>query len=544
MSSTGDAPPEWHSIRPWAPPLSLSVREISSVSATFILSSSLHDDDTDDQAAAAAEAHEGDGEGAPPASAIISDVLAKGLSVNVNEAPWQRVLIRIDDKVDEAVIIIYGLMPGRQYDIDLGLVQGSESNVIRRQVITEDFEFPKVDEATVEDDGSSSSSDQGAPSTPSSSVSAGRPAVANGSPPSSIASSFTMEDRLAQVEQTLSALMAEKETLTQALKSARRDAQKTDAALRSEIDALKRASEKNSVAEQRARQRVLALQESVKRANAAREELEEEAVVVEESLPGLETTRSQRESAHRELKRSVDAARKARERSEESARKQTAAMESELAALDTRAERLQAKRTKLEATVLPDLEEQLRELERELRRAEMEELYGGELDEPFDADVTEFGEMFANPMFAPRQAPARAPSYPPLGGSVPGIITRPPSHRPVPHHTGPRAHHHRHHHFHHHSHPNGGKGSSSRGGALYATPPGPLLSSGSSSSSHIASQSTSATSPPNRSQGSTLSSAAPPFEPGRPIRTVAASGVIGAGSKASTGAMPVHRPTH
>ncbi|KAI5888690.1 uncharacterized protein SCHCODRAFT_02680494 [Schizophyllum commune H4-8] len=428
MSGTGDSQQEWHAIRPWAPPLSLSVREISSVSATFILSSSLHD--VDDHLALEAEAHDGDAEAgnAPSTSAIISDVLAKGLSVNVNEAPWQRVLIRIDDKVDEAVIIIYGLMPGRQYDIDLGLVQGSESNVIRRQVITEDFEFPKVDEATIEDDGSSSSSDQGAPSTPSSSsVSAGRPAVANGSPPSSVASSFTMEDRLAQVEQTLSALMSEKETLTQALKSARRDAQKTDAALRSEIDALKRASEKNSVAEQRARQRVLALQESVKRANAAREELEEEAAALEESLPGLERTRSEREAKHRELKRSADQARKARERSEEKARKKTAAMESELAALDTRAERLQAKRTKLEGTVLPDLEEQLRELERELQRAEMEELYGGELDEPLDTDVTEFGEVFANPLFPPRQPPTRAPSYPPLGGS-----DTPPSASPLP----------------------------------------------------------------------------------------------------------------
>ncbi|KAL1718180.1 hypothetical protein EV715DRAFT_252921 [Schizophyllum commune] len=543
MSGTGDSQQEWHAIRPWAPPLSLSVREISSVSATFILSSSLHD--VDDHLALEAEAHDGDaeaGNAAPSTSAIISDVLAKGLSVNVNEAPWQRVLIRIDDKVDEAVIIIYGLMPGRQYDIDLGLVQGSESNVIRRQVITEDFEFPKVDEATIEDDGSSSSSDQGAPSTPSSSsVSAGRPAVANGSPPSSVASSFTMEDRLAQVEQTLSALMSEKETLTQALKAARRDAQKTDAALRSEIDALKRASEKNSVAEQRARQRVLALQESVKRANAAREELEEEAAAVEESLPGLERTRSEREAKHRELKRSADQARKARERSEEKARKKTAAMESELAALDTRAERLQAKRTKLEGTVLPDLEEQLRELERELQRAEMEDLYGGELDEPLDTDVTEFGEVFANPLFPPRQPPTRAPSYPPLGGSVPGIITRPPAHRPVPHHTGPRAHHHRHHHFHHHSHPNGGKGGRSGAPLHNTTPPsGPLLSSGSSSSSHITTPGARTTTPPTRNSGSTLSSAAPPFEPGRPIR----SAVVGSGSKSSSAAITIQRPAH
>ena len=33
----------WHSIRPWIPPLYLIVREVTSVSATFILSSSLSD---------------------------------------------------------------------------------------------------------------------------------------------------------------------------------------------------------------------------------------------------------------------------------------------------------------------------------------------------------------------------------------------------------------------------------------------------------------------------------------------------------------------
>ena len=39
--------PQWRSIRPWAPSLRLAVREITSVSATFILSSSLSDRESD-----------------------------------------------------------------------------------------------------------------------------------------------------------------------------------------------------------------------------------------------------------------------------------------------------------------------------------------------------------------------------------------------------------------------------------------------------------------------------------------------------------------
>lgn len=162
MDTNGQS--EWHSIRPWSPRLALLVREITSVSATFILSSSLSEppngnssekthgpvlspasmdraidgtehDPADDHESPDSEEVSG---ATQPRELIISNALARGLSVNVNGSPWQRVLIRIDDKVDEAVIIIYGLMPGRQYDIDMGLVQGGPGGLnLRRQVTTE-----------------------------------------------------------------------------------------------------------------------------------------------------------------------------------------------------------------------------------------------------------------------------------------------------------------------------------------------------------------------------------------------------------------------
>ena len=63
----------------------------------------------------------------PDRTQIISDVLSKGLSVKVNGIPWQRVLIKIDEETDEAVIILFGLMPGRQYDVELGIVPGERT---------------------------------------------------------------------------------------------------------------------------------------------------------------------------------------------------------------------------------------------------------------------------------------------------------------------------------------------------------------------------------------------------------------------------------
>jgi hypothetical protein len=132
-------PSEWHSIRPWTRRLSLSIREITSVSATFILSSPLTKAESElplvSLSVPADDGIDEDDESSDQKlQAVISDALAKGLSVNVNGSPWPRVLIRLDDKQDEAVIIIYGLMPGRQYDIDLGLVHDGN---IRRHVVTE-----------------------------------------------------------------------------------------------------------------------------------------------------------------------------------------------------------------------------------------------------------------------------------------------------------------------------------------------------------------------------------------------------------------------
>lgn len=137
---------QWHSIRPWRPSLSLAVREITSVSATFILSSPLVSSDSaaveqslaslgitndeDDESIAG-------GSGSSRGVQIVSDVLAKGLSVKVNGTPWQRVLMKIDDEADQAVIILFGLMPGRQYDIELGIVPNEST--LRGQITTGTF---------------------------------------------------------------------------------------------------------------------------------------------------------------------------------------------------------------------------------------------------------------------------------------------------------------------------------------------------------------------------------------------------------------------
>ncbi|KAI0071261.1 hypothetical protein K474DRAFT_1562294, partial [Panus rudis PR-1116 ss-1] len=299
---------QWHSIRPWRPTLSLSVREITSVSATFILSSPLsaHSLATLDPTISAVPDNNetersedifANGPSVETHSQIISEALSKGLSVKVNGTPWQRVLMKIDDEADEAVIILFGLMPSRQYDIELGVVPGEAA--LRGQITTVDSDI-KPDASMVD----VPSPEVVARSGSNSSLNSSHHAYASSTPPSTSSNSqtpalqsvtptpsFSLEDRRVQLTHTLNLLNNEHATLTASLKTARREAQKADAALRSEIDTLKRASDKHSQQETRARQKVLALQEAVRRTVATTDEIRAMIKDVESMLPELEKRR-------------------------------------------------------------------------------------------------------------------------------------------------------------------------------------------------------------------------------------------------------------
>ncbi|EGN92514.1 hypothetical protein SERLA73DRAFT_191010 [Serpula lacrymans var. lacrymans S7.3] len=446
MSDTwnADFPSEWHSIRPWTPHLTLSVREITSVSATFILSSSLDDphdpslttlgisvsDDEDDSSTDPDQVRRSNGESSSSSRsrrrAIISDALAKGLSVDVNGSPWQRVIIRVDDQVDEAVIIIYGLMPGRQYDIDLGLVQGGQSSSIRKQVTTEESELRADNDRDVEVAklNGSTSSDSMSSSITSSVASESSSTV---QPQSSTANSApcSLEDRVRQLQQSLASLTSERETLTASLKNTRRESQKADSALRTEIDILKRASEKNASAEHRAKQKVLALQEAVKRAQTATKEIEELVRETESSLPGLRNEKDEKEAEYAKVKEEADQVKGEREKEQEQDRKRLDSMKGELTGLGNRLEKLNGKREKLETSIVPDLEEQLREIEREIEQVESAErqyTLQEEADIGMEESDNTFGEFSMDG--------SRDSSSHPFGGSQSSNRNR--NHHPVP----------------------------------------------------------------------------------------------------------------
>ncbi|THH30993.1 hypothetical protein EUX98_g3172, partial [Antrodiella citrinella] len=247
-SSSSLTQPQWHSIRPWRPILSLCVREITSVSATFILSSpfaSSHgdgdgatNDGTDESGDTDEDIMEGDvvlegGEGRRRNGGngggggrggqgmqrrhtqIVADALSKGLSVKVNGTPWQRVLMKVDDEADEAVIILFGLMPGRQYDVELGIVPG-ENSPLRSQITTENgtgaVDFSVNGEQQHHQQHFLAPTPPISSHHPSSNAPGAPPPTASTSTPT--VPSFSLEDRRIQLTHTLALLTSEHATLT------------------------------------------------------------------------------------------------------------------------------------------------------------------------------------------------------------------------------------------------------------------------------------------------------------------------------------------
>ena len=186
-------------------------------------------------------------------------------------------------------------------------------------------------------------------------------------------------------------------TLTASLKSARREAQKADAALRSEIDTLKRASEKHVQQEARAKQKVLALQEAVRRTVATTDEIKAMIKEVEEMLPELEKKRKEAEVEWKKINQQAENVRAKRDEAEGKEKRKTEGLQAEVTSLGNRVERLNARREKLEGEggVIGDLEEKLKRLEEERARVENDP-YGYAYDEDQVDDTPDAAEASDN----------------------------------------------------------------------------------------------------------------------------------------------------
>ncbi|KAI8986710.1 hypothetical protein BD414DRAFT_486836 [Trametes punicea] len=455
---------EWHSVRPWHPTLSLAVREITSVSVTFILSCpySAADVANPDPSIASIAASSSDdeeqsrdsvstSETAGP-SQVVADILAKGLSVKVNGTPWQRVFLKMDEVFDEGIIILYGLMPARQYDIELGLSPQAGQTSVRGQITTgtearTDAPLPDASSDDVAADTSDAAMSSVIPlsTTP---PHANDGTISPGPPPAQL----TLEDRRLQLTHELNALNAEHSLLTSRLKSTRKDSQKADAALRSEIDNLKRASERYAAGESRARQKILALQEAVKQTIAAARDIEALVKDIEDALPALERKKADVEKEYVKVKAEAERVQARRGEAEQHEKARAEAMQAELAGLASRLDKLCGKREKLEGDggVLAELEEKLRRLEEERERVERDP-YGYEGDAAAESEDGSRGGASEGPSKEDNSSPDGERVHHTTSGKQPAHSQFSAFH-PQPHTVHPRKRH-SHPHVHNQPHP-------------------------------------------------------------------------------------------
>lgn len=354
---------------------------------------------------------------------------------------------------------------------------------------------------------------------------------------SSTSQTPTLEERIRTLSHQLNALHAEQATLQSALKSSRRDANKTATSLRAEIDVLKRASEKAGIAEYKARQRVRALEDAVRRANEGREQHQQLTAADEQELPGLREKQLEAEEDLGTVKREADVVRAEREKQEEEGRKRKESMKGECATLNQRLERLTVKKEKLDNSVIPDLEAQLTEIQREIEVAErgdfqIGDVWDGLYGDPSRTEIQRrrqshpgtIGRPLAPRTSQPPISPPHFPRHQPRSQSA--YRTSNDGASGVSHPLGP-------------VHPSGLLHSSSSS-MSHSGSPGfiPTTAASSHSTNTIFSQSTSSSLSRSTSSvgSSTLSSKAPPFEPTRNLRVSLSSpsgGLLSMGSQGS-----------
>lgn len=237
--------------------------------------------------------------------------------------------------------------------------------------------------------------------------------------------------QIAQTRHLISAAHAEREHLQNQIKEARKTAQRSEAALRTDIESMKRSNEKAGANDQRNKQKYLALQEQVKQGWAGAESANKEAEEVKASTPELE---KKLESVTEELESVRKAWSTAQEREEEAKevdKKNRAEEDKKLAEVTNKIDRLKVRREKKEAERaelqkrLDELEKQREDVERrteEERNLRKQGYYpgvnrwehsgGGDFNSPGGPGAFESrgGVGYGGPPFRPRGGYPRFPS--------------------------------------------------------------------------------------------------------------------------------------
>ncbi|PWO00009.1 hypothetical protein FA09DRAFT_345202 [Tilletiopsis washingtonensis] len=309
----------------------------------------------------------------PGHGARLSKIFESGVSVTVNGLPWPQVVMG-DRGSDEAVIVVYGLMPNQHYEMELS-VGGRDAKVSVGQVVDGERAIADISasaslhELTGSSDSALVSEAHVVPVTPLSASTSSpqrlKLIVPNGA---ADVAPQAHEAAHAALLSDIETSSAEREALASELRKARKDAQRAEGAMRAEIEAIKRGMERMAGPDHRSKQKVLALQESIRQATVQARELDEEAVAAEGERPDWEEKERVRDAELAEVRSTVEASEE-RDRQEISKiEEEVGERERELALAARAVEQKETERNRLDNERRVELEAEIARLRNEMDR--------------------------------------------------------------------------------------------------------------------------------------------------------------------------------
>lgn len=173
----------------------------------------------------------------------------------------------------------------------------------------------------------------------------------------------------AQTRHLIAAAHAERELLQVQIKEARKTAQRSEAALKSEIESLKKSNEKAGGNDQRNKQKYLALQEQVKQGLAAAETANAETKDVKAAMPALEKRLTKVLADLENVKLEWNGVKKTEEEAREADKKKRADEDKRLADMSNKVDKVRAKKERKE-NERAELQKKLEDLERQREEVE------------------------------------------------------------------------------------------------------------------------------------------------------------------------------
>lgn len=295
---------------------------------------------------------------------IRSNILDSSVTVCINGVPWSKVVIG-DSGTEEAFIVIYGLNPGRDYEMVIN-VEDKQSAIS----VTTHVDEKRPSDASAISQQLQTSLDRTNTIASGNAVQIPRIKRTH-TPPMQDTSENASNDAHDTSTPTISTGLtsngaAKVAAIQAAVRKARKDASRAESALRNEIEAIRRGLERMSDVDHRSKQKVLALQESIRQATTQSKDIDEEATAIESERELWEERVKEKDDELEQVRAEVEEKVRVNQSSIRNDTEEVEALEKELQHVTKSIEDKQSNKDKLEKEKIVELEQEIARIRSEI----------------------------------------------------------------------------------------------------------------------------------------------------------------------------------